>query len=174
MLYRFDGKEFKAQGIDLPFNAIPFVDNELVIAIKCCDLTHSIVVARDCMTDEFFKQQIAVWMDPAMQIYVRSRDDEVLQEFIAPMIFTLGGIRKGVFVAFEPALSSGIKSGSGVIINDCFYYGLYEGKEVHGNPMFSVKGEFCGLIVNGELKQMSALDITRHSIFALSTVIKVG
>ena len=88
------------------------------------------------------------------------------------MVTLIGGIRKGVWVALEPSLNSGIKLSSDVIATKQVRQGFYNGRIICGNQVFSTDGRFIGLLVDNELKRMSATDIAQRRVFPLNTIVK--
>lgn len=172
MIYRFEHGDIKKLGDNRPSACIPFVDNELIITVKQQGSKNSIIIACEDMTKEFFRHQFSVWVNPLVHIYVRSRNSAVLRKYLITMVTLIGGIRKGVWVALEPSLNSGIKLSSDVIATKQVRQGFYNGRIICGNQVFSTDGRFIGLLVDNELKRMSATDIAQRRVFPLNTIVK--
>lgn len=169
MVYRFDGKEIFEVGADCPVANIPFVDDELVITIK--NEHESIIVKQFEMNAEFYKQQCALWQGTGT-IYIKARNYDLLCGFVIGMIFTLGGIREGVWVTFEPPLSVGTRTDHGIVYKDYLYECFINSRMVIGVPTFSEVGEFIGIIVNDKLVKAEASTITNRKVFTLEAIVR--
>ena len=169
MVYRFDGREFCEAGNDCPAVNIPFVDDELVITIK--NERKSIVVKQLNMNAEFYKRQCELWQS-AGAICIKARNYDLLCGFVIGMILTLGGIRKGVWITFEPPLSAGVRTSQGIVYKDYLYECFISDRRVIGVPVFSEAGEFIGVIADGELVKAEASTVTHRKVFTLEAIVR--